>query len=314
MKIFVIGKLGSVTQWLEDAARAFAGDGHAVEVGVVRNAWIHIEIEKALMGTTAARLRRRIGRFRPDLILAIGAYHVPRIVLETIAALPGRPPLIGWVGDVFADDVAGLANLYDVVAYTDSALVRRHRELGLAPGSLYLPHAVDPARGKPKRKLEKQAAMVFVATPTPGREAVVGALERPIRLYGRNWRPSGAVPHEVHARRLAKSALPVIYGSHLAALNIRNERNVLSGLNQRSFEPALSGAALVADNQADLALCFDPGEEVYVWNDVDALNEIHSRILADPSKAARIGQRGRERVLAQHTYSRRLHDLADLVR
>jgi spore maturation protein CgeB len=100
-----------------------------------------------------------------------------------------------------------------------------------------------------------------------------------------------------------------VYGRHLAALNIRNERNVLSGLNQRNFDPLLAGAALITDDQPDLARCFDPGTEVLVWRDLDDLNAQYARILAAPAEAAALAARGRQRVLAEHTYGARLKTL-----
>ncbi len=247
------------------------------------------------------------------MILCIGAYHVPLTALQCIAALGDRPPIVGWVGDIFGDDIQKRANLYDVVAYTDSAFMQRHKDMGLTAKPLFLPHAVDPRMRKAVDLRDKRIQMAFVATPTPEREFIVRNLAAPISLFGPNWRQSPTVDHEIHPRRLAKRALPMIYGSHLAALNIRNEKNVLAGLNQRSFEPALAGAALVADNQIDLPRCFDPGREVYVWNDIDELNDLYARILREPGDAAKIGEGGLKRVLAEHTYSNRLKSLAALI-
>ena len=264
-------------------------------------------------GIIVEQIKGQLKRFQPDIILCIGAYHVPSIVLRAVAALNGRPPIMGWVGDMFRDDIQDLAKLYDVVAYTDSALVQRHKDMHLTPSPLFLPHAVDPRMRKAVDRRKRRVRMVFVATPTPERESIVRNLVAPISLFGPNWRPSPTVNHELHPRRLAKSALPMIYGSHLAALNIRNEKNVLAGLNQRSFEPALAGAALVVDNQTDLPRCFDPGREVYAWNDIDELNDAYARILRDPDEAVKVGERGLKRVLAEHTYSDRLKQLAALL-
>ena len=84
MKIFLLGKGASITHWLEDAAAAFAGEGHEVAMGLVRRPWLAAPLEAALAGPIAARLRRRIIRQAPDLILALGAFHVPAPILEAI--------------------------------------------------------------------------------------------------------------------------------------------------------------------------------------------------------------------------------------
>ena len=150
---------------------------------------------------------------------------------------------------------------------------------------------------------------MFVANPTPHRRDVVGEITAPITLYGPAWRRFAAVNHEIHPRRIAPAAARRLYAGHLAALNIRNELNVLAGLNQRNFEPCLAGAALITDDQPDLALCFEPGREVLVWRSVDELNDLHVRVLRDPAGAEALGARGRARVLAEHTYARRLETL-----
>ena len=302
MRLFLLGKRASVTGWLEEAAAAFRTEGHAVEVGIVRNPWIAASIEAALTPPLAARLTVRARRFRPELILAVGGFHVPRRILEDLAAWPGRPPLVGWVGDLFDEGAAPLAAAYDLIAYTDSGLLARHRELGFSARALLAPHAVDPATPIPVR--ERRPQMVFVAVPTPGRLSAVAAIRSPTALYGQGW-PKLA-PHEVHGRRVAHQELPAIYAGHLASLNVRNEYNVLVGLNQRHFQPPLAATPLVSDAQADLDLCFEPGKEVLVWRDVEELNAIHERLLAEPAQALAIGEAARRRVMADHTFAVRL--------
>jgi len=309
MKIFLLGKGASITHWLEDAAAAFAAEGHEVEIGLVRRPWLAAPLEAALAGPIAEALRRRIIRQAPDLILAVGAFHVPAPILEAIARLPGRPPLIGWVGDRFDESARALARHYDGLGYADSALLAAHQAFGFPGAAIYLPHAANPA-GDWSHAGARVHRMVFVGNPTPHRRAVTSAMTSPITLHGPGWTTAEGAHHEIHPRRLAPRALRQVYGGHLAALNIRNERNVLAGLNQRNFDPLLAGAALITDDQPDLERCFDPGLEVLVWRDVDELNAHHAQVLAAPDEAAALAARGRRRVLAEHTYGARLKTLA----
>jgi spore maturation protein CgeB len=302
MKLLLLGKRGSITGWLEEAARAFRADGHEVEIAHVRNPWIAAPIEEALGGLIGDRITARAKRFGPELILAVGGFHVPLPILERLAAWRGHPPIAGWVGDVYGLGAARQAAQYDVVAYTDTGLYTRHREMGLRSASLFAPHAVDPATPVPERK--RQTRMVFVANPTKGRLAAVKAIRAPITVHGQGW--PNLKPHRVHARRAAPRALPGIYASHLASLNVKNETNVLHGLNQRHFQPPLAGTPLVSDAQPDLHLAFESGREVLVWRNFDELNEIHERLLAHPEEAQRVGEAARRRVLAEHTYAVRL--------
>jgi spore maturation protein CgeB len=96
-------------------------------------------------------------------------------------------------------------------------------------------------------------------------------------------------------------------------MHVRNERNVMVGLNQRHFDPCLAGTPVVADNQDDLPLCFEPGREMLVYRDVDELNDLYVRLRRDPERAAAVGAAGRRRVLAEHTYGHRLTALARML-
>jgi len=310
VKIFLLGKGASITHWLEDAAAAFSGEGHQVAIGLVRRPLLAAPVEAALAGPIGEILRRRIIRQAPDLILAMGAFHVPAQILEVIASTKGRPPLIGWVGDRFDDSARALAAHYDGMGYTDSALLAQHVASEFSSAAIYLPHAANPAGDWPRAQI-REGRMVFVGNPTPHRRAVAAALTAPITLHGPGWTTAEGAHHQIHSRRLAPVALRRVYGRHLAALNIRNERNVLVGLNQRNFDTLLAGAALITDAQPDLERCFDPAEEVLVWRNLDELNAHHARVLAAPDEAAALAARGRRRVLAEHTYGARLKTLAD---
>ncbi len=304
MKILLLGKQASINHWLEDAASAFRAGGHDVRLGIVRRPWLGAALEARLVEPLAALLARRAPRFAPELILAIGGFHVPLAFLERLAALPGRPPLAGWVGDAFDETARPAAALYDLVAYTDTGLLARHRRLAFASPALFLPHAADPGAASPTPAGGRGDRMVFVGAATQGRRAVVEAVAAPLNIFGPGW-AAAAGPH-AYAGRVPHRAVAGLYASHLAALNIRNEHNVLSGLNQRSFDPCLSASPVVSDAQGDLELCFDTGAEVLVWRDSDELNAHYDRLRRAPSEAARIGEAGRRRVLAEHTFGHRL--------
>ena len=307
MKIFLVGKSASITHWFEDAAGALRAEGHDLRLGVVRHPWLNAVVEAALAEPLAAAMAARAARFDPDLVLVIGGLHAPAAFVEQLAALPGRPPLVGWAGDAFDAGARRTADLYDLLAYTDSGLVARHVELGFGSRGLFLPHAANLGNTLPER--QRAARMVFVATPTPGRRAVVEAVTAPLAIFGPAWGAEGMSHHQVHAGRVTPGDVGGLYAGHLAALNVRNERNVLHGLNQRSFDPYLSATPVVTDDQADISLCFEPGAEVLVWRDTDELNSHYERLLRHPEDAARIGQAGRRRLFADLGFGRRLETL-----
>lgn len=315
MKVFVLGKLGSIVHWAEDCVAGLRAEGHEVRFGVTRDPRFARAIEDVLearwLGVPkAVWITRAIRRFSPDLILAVGPYGMPLSVMERVAAMPGRAPLMGWAGDQFEPADAAMAALFDLLAYTDSGLRIRHGELGFASPTAYLPHAANPRldRGVPAPQ-QRDPSLVFVANPTPQRQAIVAAIRTPIQIYGPGWEGFTGSRHAIRIGRVGIDALAEIYRSHLGVLNIRNEGNVLSGLNQRNFDPYLAGTPVVTDDQPDLASCFEPGKEVLVYHDTDELNGMYERLRQDPAWALAIGAAGRARVRAEHTYGRRIEAL-----
>jgi spore maturation protein CgeB len=289
---------------LEDVADAFRGDGHVVASGVVRHPSLGRRLQRAVGAPMAEEIARTAERFGPDLILAVGGFHTPASVLAALRESRSRAPIVGWVGDAFGTEAAPLAALYDLVAHTDSALEARHRTLGLAAPSLWLPHAANPHRAAPRR--ERADDMVFIAAASPERRRVVEGIDEPIVLYGPGWRVLPPARHRVAGGRVSHRRLAGLYASHAASLNVRNADNVVAGLNQRSFDPYLFGAAVVTDDQPDLASCFDVGREVLVFRSAEELNAVHARVRRQAGFAATVAERGLARIQAEHTFAHRL--------
>jgi len=329
MRVFVLGKPREVTHWTEDCVAGFQAAGHDVALGVTRDARLHPGLERLLMarwagGLPVRRLVRAIADFRPDLILAVRGFATPEPILDAVAAMPARPPLAGWVGDAFTDADRRIADRFDLVAYTDTGMRARHRELGFRAADLYLPHAANQRLLPPTAHADEPGrarGVVFVANPTPRRRAILAAMARPVFLFGPGWTqvpgqvrtqvpgqvPGG--PHVIEARGVGVSELGRLYATSVAVLNIHHEANVASGLNQRHFDPPLCGTPVLSDAQADLPLCFEPGQEVLVWSETADLNALHERVLREPSWARTVGERARRRVGAEHLYGHRLETL-----
>ena len=254
----------------------------------------------------AAEIAARAARFQPDLVLAIGGFHTPLDVLQALRDRRVGAPIVGWVGDAFGSEAEPLAALYDLVAHTDSALEARHRDLGFAPPTLWLPHAANPYRTAPPT--ERANDMVFVAAASAERRRLVEALAEPISIYGPGW-SKGAGVSKVLGARIAYGRLAAIYAGHAASLNIRNAANVVAGLNQRNFDPYLFGAAVLGDDQPDLARCFDVGEETLVFGSVAELDALHARVKREPRWTASIAIHGFARIRGNHTFAHRLKAL-----
>jgi len=315
MKVFLLGKIRNITAWLEGSATGLRMAGHEVRIGVTRNPRLSPTLDRVLSSRSLGRPRaqgvvRAIRRFSPDMILGMLAYTIPRGMLEVISATPGRPPLVGWVGDVFTEADRATAELFDLIAYTDTAMVALHRRLGFKTPCIFLPHAANPRLAQGVERPEAtETRMVFIANPTPRRRALLDQVQAPVRIFGPGWDDGRPSAHELYPRRVGMGEVGQIYADHFATLNIMNETNVLNGLNQRNFDPCPFGTAVVSDNQPDLDLCFDVGREAFAYDSAAALDELYSRLVRAPEEARAVGEAGRQRVLAEHTYGHRLETL-----
>ena len=115
----------------------FKAAGHEVRFGSTRNPGCTVPSNTFCWPAGPAcrvvcYLGRAIARFAPDLILIVTAYHTPPPILDYLASLPNRPPMLGWVGDRFSSEHRRVAALFDRCRYTDTGLLALHKELGFA--------------------------------------------------------------------------------------------------------------------------------------------------------------------------------------
>ena len=138
-------------------------------------------------------------------------------------------------------------------------------------------------------------------------------LDRRFLLGGSGW-DDKPLPAERPLRR------PRLHGDHnafnctpRAVLNVSRESMARYGYSPatRVFEAAGAAACLITDAWDGIELFLEPGTEVLVAEDGDAVAE-HVRSL-DAATAARIGRAAYARVLAEHTYAHRAAQLEALL-
>lgn len=316
MRLLLFGKTNNVARLVEDPAEDLRLAGHTVRVFSYRGTGLAKRLAPLLTAPAlgvplAVLLRRAVRRFRPDMVVGFGPFHwLPPAVFAPLAAMPGRPPLVAWVGDRFGAEAGAAAALFDVVGYTDSGFLALHERLGFRTRGMFLPLAATRGAVAPRadRRIDQP---VFVASATPGRVALLAAAREPVALVGPDWGTQPALAHHaIDARRVDGAALAGLYARHCGALNIRHERNVIHGLNQRHFAPCVVGTPVLSDPQDDLARCFDPGRDVLVYDDAAGLDALVARGRREPGWLRAVGDAARRRVLAEHTYAHRIAALA----
>src|SRR3954447_9596004 len=83
--------------------------------------------------------------------------------------------------------------------------------------------------------------------------------------------------------------------------------------NMRLYEATGDGAALVTDEGIGLGGVFRPGEEVLTYRDAGDLAGTLESLLDDEPRRLAIARAGQERTLREHTYARRIEELAGML-
>jgi spore maturation protein CgeB len=213
------------------------------------------------------------------------------------------------------DPFRALIPRYDLVLTYGGGpkVVAAYRRLG-ARDCIPIYNALDPSTHHPVPRDERFAAdLGFLGNRLPDREARVDAFffEAARRdpgscflLGGAGW--DDGVPANMrrlgHVRTEDHNAFNC---SVRMALNVNRESMARFGYSPptRVFEAAGAGACLIVDAWDGIEAFLEPGSEVLVAPDGAAVAEYLAAV--DDRRARLIGERARERLLAQHTYAQR---------
>ena len=312
MKILFVDKQTGIIQWSAGLAAGFATLRWEIRTFALNRGspWWRLQHKLGLdaaLASQAIALRQAINLWQPQVVAFFYPLQIASRLVEAAREAKVRPRIIGMVGDRFGADQASAAALYDRLFYSDSGFLDLAQQYGFPANGVFLPHAADVETFRPG-PWPRTPRLVFVANVTAERQGVMDRLACPIDVYGRHWR-QGPPQQRIHARRIPLARAAVLYASHQAALNIRHEHNIVQGLNQRSFEALACGTPVLNDDLGDVSRCFEPGREILVWKSQDELNGLCERVLADAGYAREIGEAGRRRVLAEHTYLHRARQI-----
>ena len=265
---------------------------------------------------------------RPDVVLLIrGDVYLP----ETIHFLTDYldTPVLNWCGDdpAWFPNILGSLRLYTRFFIVDPSYLPVARQMG-AKDPLYLPHAAEPDTYRPYDLTQAEARemacdVIFVGDSRHvmghlpenwHRVNVVEAVAQmdvALRVYGKGWE---ALPDRYVVKRCVRgrALLPAarVARSYRAArivLNVHHPQ-LPHGCNQRTFEAPACGAFTLVDDRRELGKLFAE-REISAFADVADLRQKIAHYLAHDDERAAIAARGRERVLAEHTYEHRMEAL-----
>ncbi|WP_156921774.1 CgeB family protein [Desulfovibrio inopinatus] len=107
--------------------------------------------------------------------------------------------------------------------------------------------------------------------------------------------------------------LPLLYP--LSAINFNATSMQMKGaVNQRVFDVPACKSFLITDRRRQLESLFEPGREVVVYDSPQEIHDLVRHFRDRPTERQRVAEAGHRRVVAEHTYVKRLSTLLEAMR
>ncbi|HEU4564901.1 MAG TPA: glycosyltransferase [Gemmatimonadaceae bacterium] len=280
-------------------------------------------------GTDEDEALRMVERARDaDLVVKASGVGVFDALLERAVLEQRRPEALVAFWDVDApatldrvqhdasDPFRALIPRYDLVLTYGGGepVVRAYEALG-ARACVPVYNALDPATHHPVPPVPRfEGELGFLGNRLPDREARVEEFflraaaqlpERRFLLGGSGWDDKPMPANVAYLGHVYTADHNAFNCTPRAVLNVNRESMARYGFSPptRVFEAAGAGACLITDEWEGIEMFLEPGREVLVARDGDAVAE-HVRALT-PERARAIGEAAYARVLNEHTYAHR---------
>ncbi|MEW6720413.1 MAG: glycosyltransferase [Thermodesulfobacteriota bacterium] len=281
----------------------------------------HREILRMKYGEFASEAAMaRIVPFRPDIVLVLAQAPILASALSILRE-QGIATVFWFVEDhrhmKYWRDVA---SSYDhFFAIQEGGFLEMLREAG-AKNIAFLPMAASPAVHRRmaltrQEILEYGSDVSFVGAGYYNRRRLFeGLVDLDFRIWGNEW---GGCPVfegilQRKGARVGTEDIVKIFNASRINVNLHSS-SYHEGVNPdgdfvnpRTFEIAACGAFQLVDPREGLARFFRIGEELACFDGLDDLRGKIAWYLAHPEEREAVAERGRLRVLREHTYERRM--------
>lgn len=272
------------------------------------------------------RLLKRMGSFRPDLVLVLRGESFSPNFLTTFKRQAHSPVVTWWLDDPFRYGIQNLMPLYDLFFIFDRSYISRLTQAG-APKVRFLPCACDETVYHPRTLTRREkdhyrCDVALVGWYYEERAELVRRLAGlDLKIWGRGWttreargRLNGVPGRMVQNERFIRDEVVAkIYSVTKIGLNIHSDQTREAGLNSRTFELLATGAFELMDAVPGMEELLEPGREVIVYRSPEEARSLVEFHLRHPEKRASIAARGQARALRDHTYLHRMKGLLQAV-
>lgn len=299
------------------------------------------QLETAFLNTLSQAVYAKAESFAPDLVFALAQAPLARQTLRRLKA-DGVPTAMWFVEDYALFTYwRSFAPLYDFFfVIQKEPFLGLLREMGVE-NACYLPLAALPSFHQPldltaAERTRYGADLAFLGAGYPNRRAAFRTLAgRNFKIWGSDWDGDAVLAPLVQqgGARISPEDSVRIYNATRINLNlhssVRADKAVSGGdfVNPRTFEIACMGAFQLVDRRSlldelfrvDESICAGggtpaPDAELAVFSDWDGLERGLSYYLVHPEEREAMARRARARVLAEHSYARRMNTMLDFIR
>lgn len=253
----------------------------------------------------------RATAFKPDLLFTVLMHY--EIWLETLDLIRAKTParIVNWGTDdswKFPQASRYFVQHVDRHVTTDAATLARAASLGLGNVVLSQWAASADQLQQPLPAAECIHDVTFVGSLYGNRRRWIEALRKAgikVECFG----------HGTEHGVVGAADIPKIYRTSRVSLNFSGSGDALLGaasdnqIKARSFEVPGAGGFLLTEHTDGIERYFRAGEEMATFRNEDELVALVRYYLATPEARDRVARAGHRRIVEQHTYPMRFHDI-----
>ena len=260
---------------------------------------------------------------KPDMVLAMAQAPLETSVVSRIREM--KIPVAFW----YVEDFRTLKYWERIAPYYDYFFTIQRGEFfeklakAGANNVTYLPQAASPDTHRPieitKDEQGKYGSDIsFMGAGYKNRqEFFKGLMDYDFKIWGTEWNLGDSIGSLVQNRnqRMKPEEYVKIFNASKINLNLHSS-SLLSGIDQvgdfvnpRVFEIAACKAFQLVDARAELPPLMEAGKEIETYNSLSELREKIDFYLTHDAEREKIAEAGYKRVLADHTFERRMEDM-----
>jgi len=285
------------------------------------------QLENAFLQVISQAIQAKSEQFAPDLVLAMAQAPLTR---QTLARLERQGVVRAmW----FVEDYKlftywrAFAPCYDIFAVIQKEPLLSELAAAGQSNGIYLPLAALPSfhapqKADPATQRKYGAKLSFLGAGYPNRRAAFRQLRHlDFKIWGSDWEDDDALAAHVQQQgaRISPEEAVRIYNASQINLNLHSSvqaRTLIQQgdfVNPRAFELAACGAFQLVDRRELMPELF-ADNELATFSTMQELIEKIDYFLARPKERAAYAERGRQRVLRDHTYHARMETLIGFIK